>query len=217
MVKNRYIGLSTDQKPVRTPINNVSDGSTFYCTDTSELYIYDSGRWYLQTKGGGSKIEVDSELSETSTNPVQNKVITIALGDKADVKEEHQVIGWTKVDGGFVQLDLRPYIAEGCTKFTILCYVRKGTIRQGIKFELTLSELNKFLSKVTNNVMCITKMCINPSNENESGFLKQCIKKHLENGQPVDNVIEIMHNIYANNAMIPVANLDNFECCMFGE
>ena len=32
--------------------------------------------------GGGSTITVDDELSATSTNPVQNKVITTALKDK---------------------------------------------------------------------------------------------------------------------------------------
>lgn len=217
MVKNRYTGLSTDEKPMPSQINNISKGSTFYCVDTSELYVFD-GKWYLQKKGGGGGGgDVDSELSTTSTNPVQNKVITTALNDKADIKDEHQVIGWTKVDGGYVQLDLRPFVAEGCTKFTILCYIRKGNIRQGIKFELTLSELGKFLHKVNNNVMCITRMIVNPTNENQSAMLKQCIKKHLENGNPVDNVIEIMHNVYVNGTMTPVTDLDNFECCMFGE
>ena len=42
-----------------------------------EEYVYVSGGWeYL----GTSAIEVDSELSTTSENPVQNKVITGALG-----------------------------------------------------------------------------------------------------------------------------------------
>ena len=33
--------------------------------------------------GGGGGITVDSSLSSTSTNPVQNKVIKLALDDKA--------------------------------------------------------------------------------------------------------------------------------------
>ena len=60
-------------------------------------------------------------------------------------------------------------------------------------------------------------MIVNPTNENQSAMLKQCIKKHLENGEPVDNVIEIMHNVYVNGTMTPVTDIDNFECCMFGE
>lgn len=34
--------------------------------------------------GGGSEIEVDSELSSTSENPVQNKVVKVALDEKQD-------------------------------------------------------------------------------------------------------------------------------------
>lgn len=37
--------------------------------------------------GGGGYIDVDSELSTTSENPVQNKVITTALGTKANASE----------------------------------------------------------------------------------------------------------------------------------
>lgn len=33
---------------------------------------------------GGQSIVVDEELSRTSTNPVQNKVVTLALDDKVD-------------------------------------------------------------------------------------------------------------------------------------
>lgn len=35
------------------------------------------------TSGGGGTIDVDSALSLDSTNPVQNKVVTAALADKA--------------------------------------------------------------------------------------------------------------------------------------
>ena len=49
-------------------------------SDTEKAeYVYVSGGWeYL----GTSAIEVDSALSTTSENPVQNKVITSALNDK---------------------------------------------------------------------------------------------------------------------------------------
>lgn len=35
--------------------------------------------------GGGSTITIDDSLSNTSTNPVQNKVITLALDKKQDI------------------------------------------------------------------------------------------------------------------------------------
>ena len=39
--------------------------------------------------GGGGSVEVDAELSTTSENPVQNKVITTALNDKAILNHKH--------------------------------------------------------------------------------------------------------------------------------
>lgn len=43
------------------------------------------------TGGGGSSIIVDEELSETSENPVQNKVVTAALKDKASSTHKHKI------------------------------------------------------------------------------------------------------------------------------
>lgn len=40
------LGLSTEDKPTE----NIVDGSTYYCVDTVELYVYYKGNWYLQEK-----------------------------------------------------------------------------------------------------------------------------------------------------------------------
>ena len=42
----------------------------------SDLYIYDGTNWILMSNWGGGSIAVDSSLSTTSTNPVENRVIT---------------------------------------------------------------------------------------------------------------------------------------------
>ena len=39
-----------------------------------------TGEWMSVGSGGGGSITVDSELSDTSENPVQNKVITVEFG-----------------------------------------------------------------------------------------------------------------------------------------
>ena len=54
---------------------------------------YDTG-WRTPTggSGGGGTIDVDSALSTTSTNPVQNKVITAALNSKVDEDEEITIL-----------------------------------------------------------------------------------------------------------------------------
>ncbi len=41
-----------------------------------------TGQWVEIPTGGGSSVTVDSSLSSTSENPVQNKVINSALGGK---------------------------------------------------------------------------------------------------------------------------------------
>lgn len=48
--------------------------------DTQDVRIGTDGK--LRTKPSGSTVTVDSELSSTSTNPVQNKVVTAALAGK---------------------------------------------------------------------------------------------------------------------------------------
>lgn len=40
-----------------------------------------------QSGGGGGSVTVDSALSSTSQNPVQNRVITDALNEKADTED----------------------------------------------------------------------------------------------------------------------------------
>ena len=47
-------------------------------------YLADDGT-YKEVSGGGSNIVVDSELSDTSTNPVQNKVVKAELDKKLDI------------------------------------------------------------------------------------------------------------------------------------
>lgn len=50
MVAQRYrwdfIGLSTDEKPTASTSPKVTDGSTYYCSDTSKLYVWYKDQWY---------------------------------------------------------------------------------------------------------------------------------------------------------------------------
>lgn len=38
------VGLSTDDKPVE----KIENGSTFYCVDNQQLFVFYNGIWYLQ-------------------------------------------------------------------------------------------------------------------------------------------------------------------------
>lgn len=57
MVANKYrwdfIGLSTDEKPTPANSEKVVDGSTYYCSDTSKLYVFCKDTWYEKTATGG--------------------------------------------------------------------------------------------------------------------------------------------------------------------
>ena len=48
-----FIGLSTDEKPTPATSSKVADGSTFYCSDNSKLYIWYKNQWYEKTATGG--------------------------------------------------------------------------------------------------------------------------------------------------------------------
>lgn len=90
-------------------------GQTYFCNYASDSGIYfDSSIRLLQGKGiknnddlvnkkyvddaiaasGGSSITIDSELSGTSTNPVQNKVINSALSNKLDKFTQPAGVQW---------------------------------------------------------------------------------------------------------------------------
>lgn len=70
-------------------MDDISDCSTYRGTYT---YNKDCGGW-IQTSGSGGSIVVDSALSTTSTNPVQNSVITAALNDTATVQYVDTKVG----------------------------------------------------------------------------------------------------------------------------
>lgn len=65
----------------------LADGQPLYETDTNKLKVGDGS---TQAKSlPYVKVDTDSELSSTSTNPVQNKVVSTALDGKSDTSHGH--------------------------------------------------------------------------------------------------------------------------------
>lgn len=88
MVKQHYrwdfIGLSTDQKPTPATSENVVDGSTFYCSDTSKLYVFCKNTWYERKPlggGGGGDITVVQTTGQSTTDVMSQKAVTDIIGN----------------------------------------------------------------------------------------------------------------------------------------
>lgn len=75
-----FIGLSTDDKPTPETSEKVVNGSTFYCSDTSKLYVFCDGTWYerkaLGGGGGGG-----TEYTAGDGIDITNDVISVTYKD----------------------------------------------------------------------------------------------------------------------------------------
>lgn len=79
-----FIGLSTDTKPTPETSEKVVNGSTFYCSDTSKLYVFCDGNWYERKPlggggGGGSYtagtgIDITDDTISVDTTTIQEKL-----------------------------------------------------------------------------------------------------------------------------------------------
>lgn len=59
-----FIGLSTDAKPTPANSDRVVDGSTFYCSDTSKLYVFCKNQWYeKEATGGGTTYTAGANIT----------------------------------------------------------------------------------------------------------------------------------------------------------
>lgn len=69
-----FIGLSTDTKPTPETSEKVVNGSTFYCSDTSKLYVYCDGTWYERKALGGGGGGGTSDYPDLTNKPKINNV-----------------------------------------------------------------------------------------------------------------------------------------------
>lgn len=104
MVSQKYrwdfIGLSTDEKPTSETSDKVVNGSTYYCSDTSKLYVYCDGTWYeRKSLGGGGGT---SDFNELSNRPKYNgsemtsstnipEVKTYTAGSNVSISDENVI------------------------------------------------------------------------------------------------------------------------------
>lgn len=85
-----FIGLSTDTKPTPATNDRVANGSTFYCSDNSKLYVWYKDQWYEKTvSGGGGGGPTVVQTTGTSTTDVMSQKVSseILYGEGAPSKK----------------------------------------------------------------------------------------------------------------------------------
>lgn len=86
-------------KPTGTSYTGASTTVTTDPIEVSDMFFYDGTQW-LYLPNHQRQIAVDEELSETSTNPVENRVVTAALNGKQDtLTEDNAGEGISIIDG----------------------------------------------------------------------------------------------------------------------
>lgn len=91
-----FIGLSTDEKPTPATSDKVVDGSTFYCSDNSKLYVFCKDQWYEKTAtgGGGSSytagtgINISEDTISVDTTTIQPK---LTAGTNITIDENNEI------------------------------------------------------------------------------------------------------------------------------
>ena len=87
-----FIGLSTDTKPTPETSEKVVNGSTFYCSDDSKLYVFCDGTWYERKPlgGGGATytagegIDIEDNTISVDTDTIQSK---LTAGDNITISD----------------------------------------------------------------------------------------------------------------------------------
>lgn len=88
-------------------LTNLSNGQALTYDSTEQV-------WKNVTLGGGGSVTIDSALSGTSANPVQNKVITTALNGKANSSD----LSTVATSGNYTDLINKPTIPTKTSDLT---------------------------------------------------------------------------------------------------
>ena len=108
-----FIGLSTDEKPTPANSEKVVDGSTFYCSDNSKLYVFYNDTWYERKAlgggggGGGSYtagtgIDITDDTISVDTTTIQEKLTAgtnVTISDNTISATDTTYSNFTGTDG----------------------------------------------------------------------------------------------------------------------
>lgn len=132
MVKNHYrwdfIGLSTDEKPTPATSEKVTDGSTFYVSDTSKLYVWCKDNWYEKTVSGGGGGGT-SNFNQLTNRPKYNGVEMTGSTNIPEVTQDITVLtdenATYELDGTYYiplwELSTGYYVLDEYTSVSVAC------------------------------------------------------------------------------------------------
>ena len=159
----------------------------------------------------GSVLEFEDERADEIVGAGVAK--KVATGGGSTPTEEVLIQGWTSITPDtFFEIDMDTYAQHH--KFTTLIYVRKGSNREAVKFELTKEELNKLISKATTHELVNVKACCGISNTNNVAMIKRTIQRPTQDSAGM-GVLKIKYQMFEGGSA--VSGLDNFEYCMYAE
>ena len=149
-----FIGLSTDTKPTPATSEKVVDGSTFYCSDNSKLYVYCKNNWYerkpLGEGGGGGGDETVTILTDADANYTLDDTDYIAPwlleggNYKLDKDATVTIIGYV----AYEDETLMAYDEYSATDIPVLSV---GTHEAGAEYSIdfSISSITSFISYTT--------------------------------------------------------------------
>lgn len=96
-----FVGLSTDTKPTPETSEKVVDGSTFYCSDTSKLYVFCKDTWYERKAlgGGGGGPTVVQTTGTSTTNVMSQDATTGMVYRDKDSRNQVQIGKYSDASG----------------------------------------------------------------------------------------------------------------------
>lgn len=147
---------------ITAPFDVLPDGTTIPLSafvDRTFLYVFSIGvnATYVSItidSNGNSDITVepvsaDAAMSSTSTNAVQNKVITAALNEKADKTDIKTINGVSLLGGGNLQLgDGQTIVYDDSAVYERIAEVEELAAQAKVSSELAIEELNIHLEEV---------------------------------------------------------------------
>lgn len=118
MVTNHYrwdfIGLSTDTKPTPETSEKVVDGSTFYCSDNSKLYVWCQNQWYEKVISGGGGGGT-SDFNQLTNRPKYNST---TMTGSTNIPKVPTATSELNNDSGFITSSALPTVNDATLTIT---------------------------------------------------------------------------------------------------